>query len=312
MMTDDFILRQCITNTHDMRKKTLQSLLFLCLLCSTALYLTCTTENKDIETGESYTNKNANDARQYPEAARLEMPRLRGSVVDMFLVKRIGSDINFCIEWDKSRKAQRWTAFRWDINNSGGYVKREDEFYEDYEIPEEFRTSRANYSGSGYTRGHICASADRWNSLEHNRQTFIYSNMQPQLYDFNGGIWAVMEAKVRTWKPQRATDTLYVAKGGTIYGDQVLQYTSTGLYVPKYFFMAVLAKNSSATNGGYKAIGFWIEHRGDYGNTSNVSPYIVSIDRLEELTGIDFFCNLPDEIENQVEANVIPAAWGMN
>ena len=36
---------------------------------------------------------------------------------------------------------------------------------------------------------------------------------------------------------------------------------------------------------------------------------IISIDRLEELTDIDFFCNLPDDIENKVEAQAYTASW---
>lgn len=35
----------------------------------------------------------------------------------------------------------------------------------------------------------------------------------------------------------------------------------------------------------------------------------VSIDRLEELTGIDFFCNLPDSIEDEVEKEYTADGW---
>jgi len=41
-----------------------------------------------------------------------------------------------------------------------------------------------------------------------------------------------------------------------------------------------------------------------------MKPYIKNIDELEQLTGIDFFCNLPDRIEEQVEKAVTPTAWG--
>ena len=266
----------------------------------------------DDELNSTYTNTNANLIAAGPYAARLEIPHLKGGVVNMFLVKRLSNgDVNFCIEWDISKKAQRWTAFRWDATNSGGYVKREDNFLEDTDIPSEFRTNQSFYSGSGYTRGHICASADRWNSLEANRQTFLYSNMQPQLYSFNGGIWANLEMKVRSWNNESFRDTLYVVKGGTIdHTSDIIETTRTGLRVPKYFFMAILCKNKSSVNGGYKAIGFYLEHRSFYENEENLSPCIVSIDKLEEMTDIDFFCNLPDEIENVVEAQVSKVAWG--
>ena len=292
-----------------MKRETQRILLLLVTLLPFFLW-SCS--SKDDELDSATANINANLKADGPEAARLEIPKLKGGVVNSFLVKKLSSgEVNFCIEWDIAKKAQRWTAFRWDNTNSGGYIKREDNFIEDTDIPEEYRTTYENYRGSGYTRGHICASADRWNSLEANRQTFLYSNMQPQLYSFNGGIWANMEMKVRSWNTADFRDTLYVVKGGTIdHNSDIIEHTSTGLLVPKYFFMAILCKNKSTVNEGYKAIGFYLEHRSFYEDEKTLSPYIVSIDKLENLTGIDFFCNLPDRIENQVENNVTPAAWG--
>ncbi|MBR2232217.1 MAG: DNA/RNA non-specific endonuclease [Bacteroidaceae bacterium] len=292
-----------------MKRETQRILLLLVTLLPFFLW-SCSSNDDELDSATA--NINANLKADGPEAARLEIPKLKGGVVNRFLVKKLSSgEVNFCIEWDIAKKAQRWTAFRWDNTNSGGYIKREDNFIEDTDIPEEYRTTYENYRGSGYTRGHICASADRWNSLEANRQTFLYSNMQPQLYSFNGGIWANMEMKVRSWNTADFRDTLYVVKGGTIdHNSDIIEHTSTGLLVPKYFFMAILCKNKSTVNEGYKAIGFYLEHRSFYEDEKTLSPYIVSIDKLENLTGIDFFCNLPDRIENQVENNVTPAAWG--
>ena len=44
-------------------------------------------------------------------------------------------------------------------------------------------------------------------------------------------------------------------------------------------------------------------------NDENLKSYAVSIDELEEKTGIDFFCNLPDEIEEVVEKNLVTSVW---
>lgn len=66
-------------------------------------------------------------------------------------------------------------------------------------------------------------------------------------------------------------------------------------------------KNSN----GYRAMGFWIKHEAN--KDTNLAKYVVNIDELEKFTGIDFFCNLPDDIENHVEGlpleNVL-RAWG--
>ena len=68
------------------------------------------------------------------------------------------------------------------------------------------------------------------------------------------------------------------------------------MVVPSYFFMAILR----VKNGVYNAVGFWVKHENNKDN--KLAKYAVSIKELEEKTGIDFFCNLPDNIERTVEA----------
>ena len=287
------------------------------IMASPAVFWSCSSDDDD-EKDPLTVNTNANKTGEHPEAGRLEIPKRREGIVDMFLVKRLSNGgINFCIEWDIAKKAQRWTAFR--MVSSDLFVRdktnnwrggRSEAWAEDYEVQEVYRTNQNFFSGTGYTRGHMIASADRQSSYESNAQTFLYTNMQPQLYSFNGGIWATLEMKVRSWV-KNTSDTLYVCRGGTIdKSKDILETTRTGLIVPKYFFMAILCKNKSTVNSGYKAIGFWMEHRSFYDDEKNVAPYIVSIDQLEGLTGIDFFCNLPDHIENEVEKAVVRNAWG--
>ena len=168
------------------------------------------------------------------------------------------------------------------------------------------------YWRSGYDHGHICPSADRLYSKDANYQTFYLTNMQPQRNAFNAGIWEVMEAKLRSWIHQSSNikDTLFVCKGGTIDAvetaggikDPILTTLSNGLIVPKYFFMALLYKTKT---GSYRAMAFWAEHLNEDHSNDPLGNYVINIDELERRTGIDFFCNLPDNIENEVEATSI-------
>ena len=89
--------------------------------------------------------------------------------------------------------------------------------------------------------------------------------------------------------------------------NNIIKYLKTNntIPVPKYFYMAIL----SLKNGQYKAIGFWFEHK-SYSN-NNYASYALSIDELEEKTGIDFFHNLPDNIENEVERSYNKSDWGL-
>lgn len=63
-------------------------------------------------------------------------------------------------------------------------------------------------------------------------------------------------------------------------------------------------------NGQYKAIGFWLEHKA-YSNSNSYPNYTVSIAELEKKTGINFFPNLPNEIETAVEKSYNKSDWGL-
>ena len=108
-----------------------------------------------------------------------------------------------------------------------------------------------------------------------------------------------------------------MVKGGTL--DQLRRTipveTVTGetveMAVPKYYWIACLFVSSS---GNAKSIGFWLEHK-DYNNDSDYylmqlrRQSALSIDELEKKTGIDFFCNLQDNIEAHVEATYDISQW---
>ena len=286
--------------------------------------------------GSGKVNENANIS-TVEAATRIEIPHLKGDTYNQFIVKnarlRDNSSktfVNFCIEYDRQKKASRWTAFRWDIDNTyDSNCGRVGYYAADMDIPAEYRVGSDYYRG--YQRGHMLASEDRQCSREANIQTFLMSNMHPQhgrfnSYDNDGQyVWLNAEGLVRklysSWTPAyNSTDTIYVVKGGTIDGSQnILEYTSNSttdnIIVPRYFYMALLYKTGrSQTQGGYKAIALWIPHTiGDTTTGKNIArKYAVSIDELEDKTGIDFFCNLPDDIENVVESRYSLAAWGWN
>lgn len=131
--------------------------------------------------------------------------------------------------------------------------------------------------------------------------------MQPQRNAFNAKLWAKMEQKVRDITPKDIGDTLYVCKGGTIDDDsQILTRIQGKMIVPKYFYMALLLKK----DGQFTAFAFWVEHINADHSNDPLNRYVVTIDELERLTGIDFFCNLPDDIEDKVEGSVAYNYWG--
>ena len=281
--------------------------------------------NNDDDTASDNTNENANPS-VIPEALNLETPRIDDEAGDIYAhyVTYNGQRVlNYTLDWHPEKKHSRWVAFvftnttgsvNWDRDNwRGAYWNGQtwegDPFQPDPDIPAGERSELSDFRGSGYQRGHLCASADRLFSQDANGQTFYLSNMSPQIGSFNTTDWAELETQVRNWgRNSSFRDTLFVVKGGTIRDDQVQGRIGNGVAVPRYYFMALLCKKFSGGQNTYKAIGFWVEHR-RYSSTPSLRSWAVSIDSLEELTGIDFFCNLPDRIEVPVEQTCNPDNW---
>lgn len=298
----------------------------LAVLLLAVFAVACTNDDGDGGNTWQGGNANRNVVGDEPAVSRLEFPRLKGgrSVV---IVYRTGDNnkydndrVNYAVEWDCDKKAQRWSCYQMHKGYTGTYSRVVDGYMNDPDLDEGDYWEKDYYYGSGYEHGHICPNADRKYSFVANYQTFYLTNMQPQYHKFNGytnsgsdqgeGLWVRMEAQVREWVPYKSTDTLYVCKGGTIDREEnIIERISGRLIVPRYFFMALLLKNS----GGYRAIGLWTEQMEDeWRDDQPLSAFAVSIDELEELTGIDFFCNLPDDIENDVESTYSLKAWSLD
>ena len=262
-------------------------------------------------------NKNKNVTGNNDLDSRYEIPHIIGGSDNYILIRSTSAyGINYVIEWNNTKKAQRWTAYQMYDGNSGTAWNRNnwqstewggDPFQIDPDLPSDVRTELSDYRGSGYTRGHIIPSQDRVNSKEANEQTFYLSNMHPQKYAYNGapGVWGEMENFLRgNWNKRNFRDVLYVVKGGTIKDGQIKEYVNR-LLVPQYFFMATVCKIGNT----YKGIAFWSNHDEP---SKTVKSCITTIDDLETKTGIDFFCNLPDDIEEQVESTVDKSYWKVN
>lgn len=281
-------------------------------------------------------NGNANLAEgDDTSVTRIEMPRRnRANAYAPHYVTVDGAEVlNLAIEWNDPMKHAQWVAFTFDKvtgwdNNVGradkvipGFVWPEDEL-----LPEAMRVGESSHKNDGFDKGHLCASEDRQYLLKANEQTFYYSNMSPQLNKFNGGIWQKLEKLVQTWGYSVSTggfDNVYVTKGGTL-NNLLTNFTGTknggdgkkptttaegktvhGLACPAYYFMAILARKGNA----YQAIAFLLPHDEDLESSADLKQFVISVDELEERTGNDFFCNLPNTLEDVVESSVDMNLW---
>lgn len=279
----------------------------------------------------------------------LEFPKVKGGTSKVLVYTGTSGDekkygMNFAVEWDCEKKSQRWSCYRFDTSNrltgkrrDGASVKRwfpddkdypgsiyGDAKYPNRQYPFDFKNLESSemmddlYS-SPYDHGHICPSADRLYSQEVNIETFFMTNMQPQYSRFNqNGLWFKMEGKTRNYANNLASkDTLYIVKGGTIDNDnQIIEKIGNRMIVPKYFFTAYMMWhpiNGSTDRydpSNYKAMALWFVHENkEVDNNVDLKKYMISINNLEQKTGIDFFCNLPDVVEDVIEAKLSTNAW---
>jgi len=152
------------------------------------------------------------------------------------------------------------------------------------------------YDGFGYDRGHLAPSADfRWSRMALS-ESYYYSNMSPQLPEFNRGIWAELENQIRAYISAHPENQLHVVTG-PIFEDEVsfLERSKNQVAIPDYFFKVILDKKRNISAA------FVLPH------TVNLryplDTYITTVDELEERTGYDFFPNLEmDMCESSVDA----------
>lgn len=258
---------------------------------------------------------------------RIEMPRLCGD--DTFIVHQdtelSGSPVNYSIAYNEAKRHSHWVAYRFDGEVGCKTTTRSGSFKRDPLISSSLQVPTSYPTGSGYDRGHLASSNDRTATETSNGQTFYMTNMSPQLASFNQVYWqkyenhllSLVRASTNTVPTDYRTafaDTVYVVKGGTIDDDKLNGYlTMTDGFkepIPKFYYMALL----KVKDGQYSAIGFWMEHK-EYpkidskNNKAEILAHAVTIDELERLTGIDFFCNLPASIEAVVEASFTASDW---
>lgn len=308
--------------------KTYKILSMLALIAVPAFFSSC---EKEENGGGNNDNINANIAGADKTVEGLEIPHLH-SQHQYICHKLSNGEVNYTMEYDRSLYHARWVAYKYDSKSAQrNWTTRTDAWAADPKIEKKYQVA-APQIFQGYNRGHIVGSAERYYSREANEQTFYMSNMSPMLGAFNSEYWGEIEDKARDlWGRniiKQGSDffggTLYIVKGGSLQAttanpNPIMSYCTVRnglgeevkMAVPRYYFMACLFVSNT---GAAKAIGFWLEHK-NYNNTTDAfltqlrRGAACSIDELEQKTGLDFFCNLKDNVEKAVESTYNISQW---
>lgn len=243
--------------------------------------------------GNPYPRNEGPVKRQVDRRAK-EMARTSKDVTEQ-LIAHTGYTVSYNQDWLISN----WAAYKMNAQRLIKKVDRHDNYIPD---PAVYGRSADNSDFRGiqpYSRGHLVPSADmRW-SVDSELECSYLSNIIPQNASMNSGIWNRIEEYIRN----NVTNwgTVYICTGPIVEpGYQTVG--ASGVVVPQKFFKVLLRHNKDH----WAAIGFIIDNEECGGNMFN---YAVSVDEVEELTGHNFFYNLPDKIENEVEANYNRKDW---
>jgi hypothetical protein len=167
-----------------------------------------------------------------------------------------------------------------------------------------------DFSGSGFDRGHMTPNADRDKepSIPINQATFLMSNMVAQAPDNNQGPWADFENFLRTLLP---ANELYIVSGpagvgGTGSNGFANSIANGHVTVPSSTWKVVLVipkgdNDLSRVTAATRTIAINIPNVQGL-RSDPWENYLTTVDAVEALTGYDFFANLPDAVENSIEA----------
>jgi endonuclease G, mitochondrial len=207
----------------------------------------------------------------------------------------------YSLEYCEKHEQAYWVAYELTKSETEKKFERTDKFIVDPTVS----TGTANaedYAKSGYDRGHLAPAGDMAWSEKSMIESFYYSNMSPQLPGFNRGIWKRLEELVRDWAIEN--ESIYVVTGPILKKD-LPTIGADKVSVPERYYKVILDYKEPSL----KAIAFVLPNES---SQESLTKYVVSIDSVEILTGIDFFPKLDDKEETRIEKTVCISCWTWN
>lgn len=210
------------------------------------------------------------------------------------IISHTGYTLSYNSEW----KLANWVGYELTSQETRGTVKRSDRFDEDPCV-EGYQVRHADYTHSGFDRGHMAPAADMKWSEEAMDESFYMSNICPQVHALNAGRWNDLENKVRKWAQR---DSAIIVVCGPIVPHDYSTISEQHIAVPRHFFKIVASPYSNPPRG----IGFIMPNEDI---DEPLYTYAVTIDQVEAATGIDFLYALPDSLENHIEQHIDLQSW---
>jgi len=245
---------------------------------------------------------------QRPQQPAEPIPTVEGSMYDNLsygipgpadcIVDREG----YALGYSEEHEQARWVIYRMTYEEATTKVaSRNENFREDPQIPSGSATL-ADYRNSRKDRGHLAPAADMSHSEKTMDESFYMSNMSPQEPEFNRGIWKDLESQVRSFAITEKD--VYIVTGPILPKTKTPETITIGpskVTVPAAYYKVVWDRTPPE-----KMIGFILPNAG---SSKSLQSFAVSVDEVEQKTGLDFFSLLPKEQQEALESSITIDAW---
>jgi len=204
------------------------------------------------------------------------------------------------LEYAEEHEQAKWVAHMIVPNIKNGLAYRSNDFredpkietgtatQEDYFLTDTLTNGKVDYDGYGYDRGHLAPSADfRWSEVALS-ESYFYSNLSPQLPDFNREKWAELENHLRRYVVNNDVPLYVVTIPILEEGLSKIERSVNGLTIPKRYAKAAYDPVNQV------AIGFVMENKS---LTYPLESYAVTIDEVEKISGLNLFSSISENIE---------------
>ena len=207
----------------------------------------------------------------------------------------------YTLSYSEDHEQAEWVYYVLNSNQLNSSIERKNNFRPDNKV----KTSSAqlyDYKGSGYDRGHLAPATDmKYNTISMS-ESFFMSNMSPQSPSFNRGIWKKIEKQFRDWSYKYGE--LVIITGPVLKGENYGSIGHNKVTIPKWYYKVAIDPSNYERN-----LAILIENKG---SSASIKSFVVTIDYLEEFSGLDFFHNLSDEIEESFESSIHTNLWNWN
>ena len=204
----------------------------------------------------------------------------------------------YSLSYSEEHKQAEWVYYKLNSLQLNQTVKRKNNFRKDPKVIKN-SSDLNDYKGSGYDRGHLAPAADMKYNSNSMRESFYLSNVSPQSANFNRGIWKKIEKQIRDWSYMYGE--LIIITGPILECENFGKIGTNRVTIPKWYYKVVIDPNNYKRN-----LAVLIENTG---SSNSVKSYVITIDQLEEFSGIDFFYRLPDLIEESFESTKSLNLW---